>query len=546
MSESFPEKPIEEPVPPERPANKRRKLVENLNSRLHNDVMGIVNEHANRAVTNISHMMKDPSLAKLSGLNKAQQHTVDQSSDIVQSLALRIAQRKEVHDLGGSQLPKPPRRSEITQAKAEEIRKHFDLTDESPKYYTPYGHQRGRMMTEQGNVLALGPDYKVGAQTLQLLGHFSQLFMASVPDMEYECMKVNGRLLVAANATNNIKSFHDTHLKDLLDKAAAIIVGNDDDPKVRARRIAGVASALIKDPASKDALTSSELQGAHMLAEYAVGFHVDHDSRKDLTELLDILAAHARGTTKMLGPFKPKNAVRYIRDDTYKGAVILIEPKAQDGWHAEQSLTLARILAGATGQASVSGTKNPCFFCFHTLSLANQCGYPTSFNITPGLTWTGNTVNGVVGVAQALNITTVKDLLNRFDTTKHLTEDEHRQYLTSLNDAMAGTTPEVDLTGLPTATDLKARKLTQDRSQKSFIISGPNRTEDIGTFTGNVLPDEQRGDWGTPPTSPSANEYDAQMAEFEKRQKAFEKLQAQYEKQQKAQLSKEDEQQDDD
>jgi hypothetical protein len=443
----------------------RRSAVAHLSRKLHPDVLKVIQERAKIMVGNykrIKEVAVTDQTTRLTSADKERmrQLALELHSGLVEAKELR----EKVDALRG---PKLTGKSGLTiDGKNENVTKAFKehTTDGGNRAQVGDNNYTGTASTTLGDVLALNPGYKVGEQTLQILGHLSQLFMNKLTDLEYQSMLVNGRIFIAANAQAKIEAFRDKILQDFLDDAAQTIIADSAESKqVRPYKIGSVSAALKLDPSSKDPLTQQQIDGAQTLAEYEFGHHIDAKARPGLQSVLNVLQHQASNKLKVIGPFAPKEAATYIKKPGYENAVILVHSLTAGGWHAEQSLSLMLIEAKWSSGAIVGGTKLPCFACWLTLNLMNQCGFPVESVQKPGFIWETNTIPGLTWVAKALHVTRVSELLDFFDATKTLTEDQFQQFMTALTkqDDL-----EIDWANETLGT-LKQRQMTQAQSKRS-------------------------------------------------------------------------------
>ncbi len=471
---------------------RKRSLQENLKEPLNPQVGDIVRTNARMTINNVKLVRSGKNLKGKLPVSRDQSRQL--AINIFHSLEQVKRQRLRLASLQGP--PLADEASDLTydgqdESVKEAFRELVGLENDERDFAQPFGPRKGMVSAEPGEVRALNPGLKIGAQTLQLLGHFSQIFMNKVSDMEYQSMLVNNRIFVASNARAAIESFADQHVADFLEEAAKTIAAeNAPSDQERAYRIGALSTVLKLDKASAAPLTPQQSDGAAMLSEYEVGHHVDYPSRKDLQSALNVLQHQARNKIKMCGPFTPEMAAGYVTaGKTYD--VIGVETETKGGWHAEQLLAMTLIQAGWKKQVPISGTKLPCYTCWMTLGLLNACGYRVTYTDAPGFFWECNTVPGLTQIAKALNVTTVSQLLGYFkDIQKRLTESQFTQFMTALT---TQSDLEVDVS-LP-GKKLKAKGLTQDQSQKSFSfkVQAPDEEQ---YFDGPV-PGSPRGYWGS-------------------------------------------------
>jgi hypothetical protein len=505
-------------TPPVKPVSTRRSVIAKLPGGLNSKIEGVVKPHAKRTVDNFKKMNSVSPTARTTKQaskqkEKTRQFVLELSDQLEKTKKQRVAAKK----LTG---PKLTTKSKlIAKGKGESVSDAFlEYTgdDGDREFAFPFGNRMGKASTDKDEVGVLNPGYKIGIQPMQMLGHLSQVFMNAVNDYEYESMLVNDRVFVASNAEETINQFRKKTLQSFLADAAQKVVADAEaqSSKQRAYRIGALSEALKLDPMSTDDLTPQQKDGAALLAEYEVGHYIDHAVRKDIASFLGLLQHQAQNAIKMRKPKTPEDAAGQITGSP-QYSVNLVKPPQQGGWHAEQALVMTLVLGGWTGGAVVSGTKQPCFCCWLTLSLLPQCGYPLTYNLAPGFTWDTTTMAGLTKVAKALGIAKVSVLLDMFEATQVLTGDQYKQFMTAL-------TTQTDLTVDVTigGERLRARGLTQDQSSKSFIF--PRDEEEL---TGGEFPDEppdsQYGDFGSPPSSPSITQEKMEIDDYEKEQSEF-------------------------
>lgn len=108
---------------------------------------------------------------------------------------------------------------------------------------------------------------------------------------------------------------------------------------------------------------------------------------------------------------------------------------------------------------------------------------------------------GLTHIAKALNITKASQLLGYFEEIQEVIgEDKFMQFMTALKE-QSDLEIDVGLTGKK----LKAKGLTQDQSQKSFIFrqEAPKQEQYADD---DVVPDSPMGYWGTPSSSDNESE----------------------------------------
>src|SRR5215469_1750671 len=484
---------LKEPV---KPVSTRRSVIEKLD--LNTKVKGIAKDRAKKTVDNYK-LVNAASAAVQSG--KLADQGKDQSRKFVVELSKKMeTTRKKRQQLKTLTKQKLATTSQLTQdGQAENVSKAFlEYTGEGDREFEfPFGNRKGKVSTDSSEVGVLNPTYKVGEQPLQMLGHLSQLFMNKVNDYEYESLLVNDRVFIASNAQAKIAQFKNEKLQDFLAAAAKKVVADASaaSKDLRAYQIGALSEALKLDPTSTSDLTPQQKDGAALLAEYEVGYHIDHEVRKDVMSFLGLLQHQAKNALVMSGPSVPDTAKDLVRGGK-KYSVHLVQPSEKGGWHAEQALALTLILAGWTSGAVVSGTKQPCFCCWLTLSLLPQCGFPLTYNLAPGFIWDTTTMTGLTKVAKALGIETVSVLLKLFKDAESLTEDQFMQFMTALK-TQTVLTVDVTIGGK----GLTARDLTQNQSARSFGF--PREQEDLrGAPFLAEPPSSPFGGYGSPPSSP--------------------------------------------
>jgi hypothetical protein len=520
-----------QPQAPVRPVSDRRDLLAHL-ARTHPDVRAKVKENSKVAIANFKLIQAATPETRSKPLASGKK---EKNRDVALAMFTQLdkVKKKRTHTTalqgslrtGDSQLTATGKNESVKKA-------HKDYTKDSGNrdLVYPYGNRKGAVSDTLGEVLAINPGFKIGEQTLQILGHLSEIFMHRMPDMEYQSMLVNDRLFVAANAQNAIAAHQGKVLQDFMAQAAKdVVVDKEAIDQQRRRKLGALSEALKLDPASKDPLTAEQIEGAAVLAEYDVGYHVDHDARDSLESVLKVLQHQASNSIAMVGPLDPVNAAACVADDAYRNKVILVQTPTQTGWHAEQALALMLITAGWSRGARVGGTKNPCFTCWLTLNLLPQCGFPLEALQTPGFIWESNTVPGLTHVAKALHIKTVSELLKSFDAARVYTEGGFRQFMTAMS-------AQKDLVVDVTNDDLAGRRLTQASSQRSFNLGHmvPEPEEITGGDYPTVVPTSPPGTYGTPPGSPrrqaderAETSYQEQQREYERQMKEYqEKLEA--------------------
>jgi hypothetical protein len=525
--------PLKEPV---RPVSVRRSVVDKL--ALNPKVKKIVDERAKKTVDNFK-LMRDAPPSVQSGV------LPDPGKDKTRVFMKRVhddfqqvkRQRTAAESLTG---PKLTGKSKLIESgKGESVQDAFEdfaSSSDSRDFGYPFGTRRGKASTKPSEVGALNPTIKVGIQPQQMLGHLSQIFMNKVNDMEYESMLVNDRVFVASNAQAAIKKFQGTMLKDFLaDAAKKVVSSSAPSSESRPYGIGAVGEALKLDPTSIEDLTQQEKDGAALLAEYEVGYHIDYASRKPILSFLGLLQHQAKNAVAMNGPFKPAKAKDFITGGSVN-SVNLVEPPIKSGWHAEQALVMTLIEGGWTGGAVVSGTKRPCFGCWLTLSLLPQCGYPLTYDLSPGFIWDTSTTSGMAKVAKALGIEKVSVLLKMFDSAKILHGGRWIQFMTALEE-QTDLTVDVTIGGKA----LSRKGLTQDQSSRSFrFLPKDEEQELVGAPFAPEVPRSPVYSYGTPPSSPGGQVDKDAMDIYDKGMDAFKaekaKQEEEYDKQYKAYL----------
>lgn len=308
------------------------------------------------------------------------------------------------------------------------------IRPDKSKFVKPYGQQKGFLNTTADTVEALKPVIKLGNQTEQLLGRISELFMKKCKDMEYETMVANGRLFFSSNHIASVDAIAKLYLQDLLNEAAGTLVAdNSKNALLKQYKIGIIAQALAaSDP--NVPLTPTQQKGAEYLAEYEVGYHIEHDARQNLVETLKVLQKQIRTKVKIHGPLSIADAAKALNDATLEGSVIAVMPP-DDKSHAEQYLALTLIKAGYRKPSVIGGTKNPCSCCWLALSLTLRHNYQVKFNNFAGLYWP-KAARGVALVAQALGVEDISDLVQEFKDTNKLTNDSDifMQHVTALKE----------------------------------------------------------------------------------------------------------------
>ncbi|HEY3869613.1 MAG TPA: hypothetical protein VGM10_14725 [Actinocrinis sp.] len=443
----------------------RRSAVAHLSKPLHPEVLKVIQDKAKIMIGNYKRMKAVKATDRTTKLPDAEKEKMRQLAfQLHTGLTGARELREKVDDMRG---PLLDGESALTiDGKQESVTVGFKqhTTVNNTRNQVGDNNYTGTASDRLGDVQALNPGYKIGEQTLQILGHLSQLFMNRVTDLEYQSMLVNGRIFIAANAQAKIEKFRDVILQDFLTEAAKTIVADGAPSKdVRPYKIGSVSAALKLDPTSKVPLTQQEIDGAATLAEYEFGHHVDPGARPGLQSVLNVLQHQARTKLKVIGPFPPAEAAGYIDQDGYENTVILVHSLNSTGWHAEQSLSLMLTEVGWTDRAIVGGTKLPCFTCWLTLNLMNQRGYTVECVQTPGFIWETNTLPGLTRVAKELGVETLEDLLDYFDLTKTLTGNQFQQFMTALKEQR---NLSIDWANETLGT-LKKKGMTQAQSKKS-------------------------------------------------------------------------------
>lgn len=207
---------------------RKRSLQENLKVPLNPRVSDIVRANARTTIDNVKLVRSKKNLKGKLPVSR------DQSRELALSIFHSLDQVKRQR-LRRASLQGPPLADEVSgltydgqdESVRDAFREHVGLESDEREFAHPFGNRKGMVSAEPGEVRALNPGLKIGAQTLHLLGHFSQVFMNEVSDMEYQSMLVNNRIFVASNAQTAIESFADRHVSDLLTKAAATIVADN-------------------------------------------------------------------------------------------------------------------------------------------------------------------------------------------------------------------------------------------------------------------------------------------------------------------------------
>lgn len=507
-------------VPPVKPVSTRRVLTANLDDELNPQVAKLVNERADVMVTNYKLVRTAEPAIRLAELPvPAKEANRSTAVQVYENLERVRAERvKDTQLLGAVRASSDVL---IIRGKGQSVAQTFKeiTTDDNQRTLVEaLGMRRGMVSTIPGEVRAINPGFKVGSQALQLLGHLSQAFLNKVNDMEYQAMLVNDRVFVAANEQTAIASFAGMHLRDLLAEGTRnIILDTDPKAKVRAYKIGALCEALKLDKASTAQLTRVQEDGAKMLAEYALGYHIDHTARKPLRSLLNILRHQAVNGPAMLGPFTPDVARDYVADPKYKNKVILVKTPVLKGWHAEQALVYTMILANWTAGAFVAGSKLPCFGCWLTLNLLPQRGYPLSFTKKPGYIW-GTTMSGLTAVAKRLGVASTAEVKLLCQNAYGYTEDRFLQYMTAIE-------PLDDLTVVVVKGQMgeSVSGLTQAMSQGSFYLAqkAPVTTSIAGTPYPDEPPGSPFGYYESPPNSPGRVHDEAELADYDGKVKEF-------------------------
>ena len=517
-----------QPQPPVKKKSARRSLAAKLPVQLADSVETSMNERATITLRNakrvqlvaaIKAIQTGGSLDAPTEGNKLLALTINQTLKTNQARQQKLKANRGVPLSGASRLTQDGKNS------VKDTVSELTAADDR-EFAMPFGTRRGGVSTTSGEVQAINPGLKVGEQVLQLLGHLAQLFMNTNSDMEYQVLLVNDRLLVASNAQEKISSFAGKDLQSMLSAAAktpATLTPDGASDKVRAYRVGALAEALrAKSAGAAVPLTTQLRDGAALLAELEVGYHMDHSARPALASLLSVVQHQALNQVVMHGPVTPDGAVALIGDPNFTNSVILVKPSVKSGWHAEQALVSALVKAGWTRGAAVGGTKLPCFCCWLTLSLVNQCGYPLGFVPTPGFLWESTTLAGLTSVAQQLHVSDVTSLLSQFRTAQSMTGDGFGQFMTALKE-QSNLTVDTSLSGKK----MGEKGLTQNQSQKSFNFGhyAPTPVDLPGEAPGSPV-----GTYGTPPSSPGGQadetmetEYKSDYQEYEKNYAAWRK-----------------------
>jgi hypothetical protein len=516
--------PLVEPV---KPVFTRRVLTANLDGELNPQVTKIVTDRAGVMVGNYKLVLAAEPAVRLMELPSAEKEA-NRSAAVGIYETLEAVRQERVKDTQLKGDVRAPSKALIIKGAGQSVEQTFkDLTaDKDEKtgknkrgLVAALGGRRGKVSTVPGEVRAINPGFKVGSQTLQLLGHLSQAFMNKVDDMEYQAVLVNDRIFVAANKQTAIGSFASKSLRDLLAEGARRPVpDHDTKARVRAYKIGALCEALKLDKASTATLTPVQEDGAKMLAEYALGHHIDHAARKPLRSLLNVLKHQAVNGPAMLGPFVPGEAREYVTDPRYKHQVILVKTPILTGFHAEQALVHTLVLAGWRTGAFVAGTKIPCFGCWLTLNLLPQRGYPLTFTQKPGYIWDTTISAGMTAVANSLGVESKTDLTKLCQNAYGYTNDKFRQFMTAL-----GPMDDLEVEVVPGQMGEAVSGLTQARSQGSFYLAheAPVSSSIAGAPYPDTVPSSPVYTYDTPPGSPGGLRDDAATKDYEKKLAEF-------------------------
>ncbi len=314
------------PVKPVRPTSKRRNLTARLRRPLNPQVLDLIQTNADIAVTNLLITRAVATIAAGGSPDAATEENKVLALAINRYLKENKAAKEKIQANRGAPLTG---KSKLTDkgSKDKSTRQATECFIESGgrTMTQPYGPFGGAVTTTTGEVTAINPGLKVGAQTLQLLGHIAQLYMNRNSDMEYQVMFVNNRLLVASNKQEKIGSFAGVSLQTLMAGAAVkpVTLTKEDMTKdtssgaARAYMIGAVSEAFRADPASKVPLTQQQRDGSAMLQEYQVGYHIEHGARLTLGGLVNLIQHHSLNDLPMHGPFIPEKAAGLITDPSY-------------------------------------------------------------------------------------------------------------------------------------------------------------------------------------------------------------------------------------
>lgn len=518
LSAQQPAKVLVEPVPP---VSTRRVLTANLDGELNPEVKKIALDRANVMVGNYKLVRAaEPAVNLVALPDREREASRSVAVQVYENLQRIREERAKDTQLRGD--AHAPSNVLIIKGEGQSVTKALkDITtnDRTRTLIEALGPRRGKVSTKPGEVRAINPGFKIGSQTLQLLGHLAQAFMNKVNDLEYQALLVNDRIFVAANEQTAIESFAGKSLRDLLAEGAGRVVA-DHEPKsaVRAYKVGALCEALklAKDSTAK--LTPVQTDGAKMLAEYEFGHHVDHTTRRPLRSLINVLKHQALTGPAMVGPLVPADARAYVTDPQYKYKVILMKTPVKKGWHAEQALVHTLALAGWDTGAHVAGTKLPCFACWLTLNLLPQRGYRLTFVQKPGYIWDTTTVSGMTAVAKSLGVASVDELKTLCRNAYRYTDNKFLQFMTAL-DTMA----TLDVTVVPKHMGEKESGLTQAMSQGSFYAAqkAPKPTLIVGAPYPDKVPSSPPGIYDSPPNSPgrvqdeeATKDYETKLADF--------------------------------
>jgi hypothetical protein len=536
-SEAKPEKTVtttatsDQPELPPRPPGPNlsyRNLWPKLND-LHPEAVTIIETNSRGFVNMLeSYMQTDAAIRSAPQADKGKKRKRDLAEKLSTKLESVKKERKVIEKARGSMpativdgasIAKRPKKGEVTLDDVKKKNTELFMGD-SHTGARAFGHHKGELNLMDGGVEALLPDVKIGEQTRQYLGHISEVFFEKVEGMEVESMLVNGRVLVSANETERVEAMAGFSLATLLSNAAKAVNADlseayaRDGEKVvnanhaRRRYEIGVMGEALKVIPKDTNLNDAQRAGAERLAAAAAGYHVDHDSRKDLEALLLVIQHQVRNLTSVQGPYSIDQAAQKIVDPAFKNAVIAVKPVDGGKSHAEQHLALAYIKSGYRGKAVVAGTKNPCATCWLSLALVHQAGFAIEFNNTPGAYWDTTVFRGLGEIARVLGVTDITNLWKRFVATGTLLKGGHKQYLTALweNTQLIVKVPKE-------GGGLKEKGYVQDISRLSQYPMDIDN-EPLGSpYAPPSSP--PTGGWDTPPTSPSRQEAERAQAELD-------------------------------
>lgn len=529
------QKALVEPVPP---VFVRRILTAKLDSALNPKVTQIVTDREKVMVGNYKLVLFAEKTLRQTALPAPAKEANRNVAVQVYKTLKRVRDERNKELTGAVHPPNKRGTGLTTNGKSQNVTMAFkEITSDTNKrlLVEVYGCRKGKASTKPGDVLAINPGFKVGNQTLQLLGHLSQVFFNRVEDMEVQAMLVNDRILVAANDQKAIASFKGQRLRDLLAADAKNRV-SDIEPKAKVRpyKIGALCEALKLDLNSIANLTPVQEDGAKILAEYALGHHIDHAARAPLRSVINVLKYQAVEGPPMLGPFVPTAAHHYLTDPKYKHQVILVQTPVLTGWHAEQALAYTMILAKWRKGAFVAGTKLPCFGCWLTLNLLPQRGYPLTFTQKPGYIWDTTIAVGMTVVGNALGIATTADLRTLCGNAKVHTDNRFVQFMTALS-ALDDLKVNVVKGAMP-------KSVTQSLSQYSCYIAKevPVPTSIAGGSYPDNPPYSPPGTYNSPPSSPGYQEDLVVQADYDKKVKEHNEAKAKKEQEEKEAAAKKD------